>query len=81
MPAWWPACSQPLAVCRRFRRGNEIASQNVQQLQKLRDPIATQINMQGNYMAQQQDRVQLDDALRQQRRSGTITQTGSNKGY
>ena len=32
-------------------------------------------------MAQQQDRVQLDDALRQQRRSGTITQTGSNKGY
>ncbi|MEN5458740.1 P-type conjugative transfer protein TrbJ, partial [Klebsiella pneumoniae] len=64
-----------------IQAGNEIASQNVQQLQKLRDLIATQINMQGNYMAQQQDRVQLDDALRQQRRSGTITQTGSNKGY
>ncbi|EEW2912058.1 P-type conjugative transfer protein TrbJ, partial [Escherichia coli] len=64
-----------------IQAGNEIASQNVQQLQKLRDLIATQINMQGNYMAQEQDRIQLDDALRQQRRSGTITQTGSNKGY
>lgn len=64
-----------------IQAGNEIASQNVQQLQKLRDLMATQINMQGNYMAQEQDRMQLDQALRQQRRSGVITQTGSNKGY
>ncbi|EKP0318701.1 P-type conjugative transfer protein TrbJ [Aeromonas veronii] len=64
-----------------IQAGNEIASQNVQQLQKLRDLMATQINMQGNYMAQEQDRMQLDQALRQQRRSGVITQTGSDKGY
>lgn len=31
-----------------IQAGNEIASQNVQQLQKLRDLMATQINMQGN---------------------------------
>jgi P-type conjugative transfer protein TrbJ len=64
-----------------IQAGNEIASQNVQQLQKLRDLVATQINLQGNYMAQEQNRRDLDDALRTQRRSGTITQTGSNKGY
>lgn len=64
-----------------IQAGNEINSQNVQQLQKLRDLMATQINMQGNYMAQEQNRRDLDDALRQQRRSGTITQTGENKGY
>jgi len=32
-----------------LQAGNEIASQNVQQLQKLRDLVATQINMQGNH--------------------------------
>lgn len=64
-----------------IQAGNEIASQNVQQLQKLRDLVATQINLQGNYMAQEQNRRDLDDALRTQRRSGEITQTGSNKGY
>lgn len=64
-----------------IQAGNEIASQNVQQLQKLRDLVATQINLQGNYMAQEQNRRDLDDALRTQRRSGTITQTGNDKGY
>lgn len=64
-----------------IQAGNEIAAQNVQQLQKLRDLVGTQINMQGNYMAQQQDRIQLDDALRQHRRSGTIIQSGTAKGY
>jgi type IV secretion system protein TrbJ len=64
-----------------IQAGNEIASQNVQQLQKLRDLMATQINMQANYMAQQQDRITLDDALRHHRRSAPITQTGTNKGY
>ncbi|NIE78351.1 P-type conjugative transfer protein TrbJ [Pantoea sp. Ap-967] len=64
-----------------IQAGNEIASQNVQQLQKLRDLLATQINLQGNYMAQEQNRRDLDDALRTQRRSGTITQSGNNKGY
>ncbi|ATS74319.1 P-type conjugative transfer protein TrbJ [Xanthomonas citri pv. fuscans] len=64
-----------------IQAGNEINSQNVQQLQKLRDLVATQINMQANYMAQEQNRRDLDDALRTQRRSGTIQQTGTNKGY
>lgn len=64
-----------------IQAGNEIAAQNVQQLQKLRDLLATQINMQGNYMAQLQDRQRADDAFRQQWRSGTIVQTGRTKGY
>ena len=64
-----------------IQAGNEINAQNVQQLQKLRDLLATQVNMQGNYMAQEQNRRDLDDALRQQRRSVPVTQTGSDKGY
>ena len=49
-----------------IQAGNEIASQNVQQLQKLRDLMATQINMQGNYMAQQGDRKAASEAAEQQ---------------
>ncbi|MGP5897088.1 P-type conjugative transfer protein TrbJ [Pseudomonas aeruginosa] len=49
-----------------IQAGNEIASQNVQQLQKLRDLLATQINMQGNYMAQQVDRNVAGEAAEQQ---------------
>ena len=49
-----------------IQAGNEIASQNVQQLQKLRDLLATQINMQGNYMAQQVDRKAAGEATEQQ---------------
>lgn len=44
-----------------IQAGNEIASQNVQQLQKLRDLLAAQINMQGNYMAQQGDRKAMNE--------------------
>lgn len=61
--------------------GNEIAVQNVQQLQKLRDLISTQITLQGNYMAQQQDRASMDDAYRMQRRSGVIVNTGRNREF
>lgn len=49
-----------------IQAGNEIASQNVQQLQKLRDLVATQINMQGNYMAQQGDWKAASEAAEQQ---------------
>ncbi|POR72263.1 P-type conjugative transfer protein TrbJ [Pseudomonas syringae] len=49
-----------------IQAGNEIASQNVQQLQKLRDLMAIQINMQGNYMAQQGDRQAVSEAAEQQ---------------
>lgn len=48
-----------------IQAGNEIASRNVQQLQKLRDLLATQINMQGNYMAQQGDRKAASEAAEQ----------------
>ncbi|KTB68229.1 conjugal transfer protein TrbJ [Pseudomonas fluorescens] len=48
-----------------IQAGNEIASQNVQQLQKLRDLLATQITMQGNYMAQQGDRKAASEATEQ----------------
>ncbi|OKP00813.1 P-type conjugative transfer protein TrbJ [Xenorhabdus eapokensis] len=64
-----------------IQAGNEIAASNVQQLQKLRDLVTTQIYMQGNYMAQMQERASTDDALRQQRRGGVIINTGRDKGY
>ncbi|HGC8067016.1 TPA: P-type conjugative transfer protein TrbJ [Yersinia enterocolitica] len=64
-----------------IQAGNEISASNVQQLQKLRDLVATQIQMQGNYMAQEQERTSVDDALRAQRRGGTVQNTGSNKEY
>lgn len=52
-----------------IQAGNEIAAQNVQQLQKLRDLVATQITLQGNYMAQQNERQSVSDASEQQFRS------------
>jgi P-type conjugative transfer protein TrbJ len=64
-----------------IQAGNEIAASNVQQLQKLRDLLATQMQMQGNYMAQEQERTDLDDAVRAQRRSGTIKNTAASKEY
>ena len=64
-----------------IQAGNEIAASNVQQLQKLRDLVATQMHMQGNYIAQEQERTSLDDAVRAQRRSGTIKNTAASKEY
>ena len=64
-----------------IQAGNQIAASNVQQLQKLRDLTATQLNMQANYMALQQERTDLDDAVRAQRSSGTIKNTAANKEY
>lgn len=63
-----------------IQAGNEIASQNVQQLQKLRDLLATQINMQGNYMAQQVDRKAAGEAAEQQFEARENTRGGV-KGY
>lgn len=63
-----------------IQAGNEIASQNVQQLQKLRDLVATQINMQGNYMAQQGDRTAASEATEQQFEARKNTRGGV-KGY
>lgn len=61
--------------------GNEIAAQNVQQLQKLRDLVATQIQLQGNHMAQVQERQSVDDAFLDNFRKGQITGTNRNKEY
>ena len=63
-----------------IQAGNEIASQNVQQLQKLRDLLATQINLQGNYMAQQVDRKAAGEATEQQFEARENTRGGV-KGY
>lgn len=64
-----------------IQAGNEIAASNVQQLQKLRDLLATQITLQGNYMAQQQERSSVDDAFLEKFFSGKQLDTGSNKGF
>lgn len=64
-----------------IQAGNEIAAQNVQQLQKLRDLVATQILLQGNFMAQYQERLSMDDAVRQQRRKGVIINNGPSKAF
>ncbi|MCD2514657.1 P-type conjugative transfer protein TrbJ [Comamonas endophytica] len=64
-----------------IQAGNEIAASNVQQLQKLRDLLATQIQMQSNYMAQEQERMSIENALQQQRSSMIINDTGLDKGY
>jgi len=64
-----------------IQAGNEIAASNVQQLQKLRDLLATQVQMQGNYMAQEVERKGVDDAIRAQRRGGELQDTGRNKEY
>lgn len=61
--------------------GNEIAAQNVQQLQKLRDLMATQITMQGNYLAQQNERTAADDAFNEKFRQTPIQNSGRSKGY
>jgi P-type conjugative transfer protein TrbJ len=62
-----------------IQAGNEIASQNVQQLQKLRDLLATQINMQGNYMAQQGDRKAMSEATEQKFKEQPTIRGGSKK--
>ena len=64
-----------------IQAGNEIAAQNVQQLQKLRDLMATQITLQGNYMAQLQERQSVDDAFTKTFRGTANAGTGKNKEY
>ena len=52
----------------------------MQQLQKLRDLVATQITLQGNYMAQQNERQSVSDASEQQFRSRENTR-GPSEGF
>ncbi|HHM6473243.1 TPA: P-type conjugative transfer protein TrbJ [Pseudomonas aeruginosa] len=64
-----------------IQAGNEIAAQQVQQLQKLREMIATNVTLQGNYIAQQTERTAVDDAFRENFRSKPVQNTGRDKGY
>ncbi len=63
-----------------IQAGNEIAAQNVQQLQKLRDLVATQITLQGNYMAKQTEQEAVKDAASERFWGGTDT-PGPSKGF
>ncbi|EKG8784183.1 P-type conjugative transfer protein TrbJ [Salmonella enterica] len=64
-----------------IQAGNEIAAQQVQQLQKLREMIATNVTLQSNYIAQQTERQAVDDAFRESFRSQPVQNTGRDKGY
>lgn len=63
-----------------IQAGNEIAASNVQQLQKLRDLVATQITLQGNYVAQQNERQSVSEAATQQFRTRPNTR-GPSEGF
>jgi P-type conjugative transfer protein TrbJ len=63
-----------------IQAGNEIAAQQVQQLQKLREIMATQITLQGNWMATQVERQAVDDAFVENFKNGQV-QHGESKGY
>jgi len=64
-----------------IQAGNEIAILNVQQLQKLRDMIQTQLIMQANYMALEIERQAVDDANREIFRSVRPINTGNYKEF
>lgn len=64
-----------------IQAGNEISAQQVQQIQRLRELVASQITLQSNWVAQQTERTALDDAFRATFNSGTVQGTGANKGY
>lgn len=64
-----------------IQAGNEIAAQNVQQLQKLRDLMQTQITMQANFMATQTERQAVDDATRENFYSRRPENSASSKEY
>lgn len=60
--------------------GNEIAAQQVQQLQKLRQMLDAQIQSQSMWYAQNIERQAVDDAFRQKFRQGQI-QNSSGKAF
>lgn len=63
-----------------IQAGNEIAAQQVQQLQKLRAMMASSITLQSNYIAQQTERQSATDAADQAFWSVKSTRGGA-KGY
>ncbi|OZY59056.1 P-type conjugative transfer protein TrbJ [Pseudomonas lundensis] len=63
-----------------IQAGNEIAVSNVQQLQKLRDLVATQITAQANYLALETDRQATSDAAAEQFQARPNTR-GPSRGF
>jgi P-type conjugative transfer protein TrbJ len=63
-----------------IQAGNEIAAQQVQQMQKLREMMATQITLQGNWLAQQTERQAVDDAFVESFKNGQVQHTEA-RGY
>jgi P-type conjugative transfer protein TrbJ len=53
-----------------IQAGNEIAAQQVQQMQKLREMMATNITLQSNWLAQEAERASMDDAFQDYFRNG-----------
>ena len=64
-----------------IQAGNEIAAQQVQQLQKLREMIAANVTLQSNYIAQQTERQAMDDAARAKFRAGSVQNSSRDKEY
>lgn len=65
-----------------IQAGNEIAAQQVQQLQKLREMIATSVTLQANYVAQQTERQAVQDATIEFRNTSVKnSQAAMNKEY
>lgn len=64
-----------------IQAGNQIAAQQVQQLQKLRSMIATNITLQSNYIAQQTEQKATADAFDQKFWSTKPVHTNRNKEY
>ncbi|HBR5516544.1 TPA: P-type conjugative transfer protein TrbJ [Klebsiella pneumoniae] len=62
-----------------IQAGNEIAAQQVQQLQKLREMVAGSITLQANYVAQQTERQAITDAASE--KFHTEVPDGINKGF
>jgi len=58
-----------------LQAGNEIAALNVQQMQRLQSLISTQLEMQANYIALQNQRQTVEDAWRQQFKIRRATNT------
>lgn len=60
-----------------IQAGNEIAAQQVQQMQKLREMMATSITLQSNYYAQQTQQQAGDNALDETYRSAPVKNSPS----
>ena len=60
---------------------NMIAAQNVNQIQKLRQMVMTQVQLEANYYQQQQDRADADEARHRQFVSGTHVSSKDGKQY